>query len=147
VSQPLTQRETQVVEFFNLGMTDKQIGEALGIALGTVKIHVKSAREKGHVNYRLLTKRFIGTQGIIEVVLGHALNPGELLREMQGLSKVESHSEAQMDVYDWVRRVCPGTTDDQVERAKERDACQQRKSSSTTSIASTTKEETLPSGS
>jgi len=125
MSQRLTPREEQVVELLNLGMTDKQIGEALNIAHGTVKIHVKSAREKGHIQYRHLTNRFIGTRGIIGVVLDYAENPGKLLEEMRNLSAVIGPSNPEGNVYDWVRRICPDIGEDQVCAARRRDACRQ----------------------
>jgi len=42
----LTQREYQVTELISKDMDNKTIAELLGMALGTVKVHVKHAKAK-----------------------------------------------------------------------------------------------------
>ena len=49
---PLTSRETQVMELVERGMKNKDIGEALGIRTGTVKIHLKHIFEKTGIRGR-----------------------------------------------------------------------------------------------
>jgi two-component system, NarL family, nitrate/nitrite response regulator NarL len=49
---PLTAREAQVMELVERGMKNKEIGEALGIRTGTVKIHLKHIFEKTGIRGR-----------------------------------------------------------------------------------------------
>jgi DNA-binding NarL/FixJ family response regulator len=49
---PLTARELQVTELVERGMKNKDIGEALGIRTGTVKIHLKHIFEKTGIRGR-----------------------------------------------------------------------------------------------
>lgn len=52
VHSPLTVREAQVMELVERGMKNKEIGEALGIRTGTVKIHLKHIFEKTGIRGR-----------------------------------------------------------------------------------------------
>lgn len=49
---PLTARELQVMELVERGMKNKDIGDALGIRTGTVKIHLKHIFEKTGIRGR-----------------------------------------------------------------------------------------------
>jgi two-component system, NarL family, nitrate/nitrite response regulator NarL len=49
---PLTARELQVMELVERGLKNKDIGEALGIRTGTVKIHLKHIFEKTGIRGR-----------------------------------------------------------------------------------------------
>jgi DNA-binding NarL/FixJ family response regulator len=49
---PLTSRELQVMELVERGMKNKDIGAALGIRTGTVKIHLKHIFEKTGIRGR-----------------------------------------------------------------------------------------------
>ena len=49
---PLTARELQVTELVERGMKNKDIGDALGIRTGTVKIHLKHIFEKTGIRGR-----------------------------------------------------------------------------------------------
>jgi two-component system nitrate/nitrite response regulator NarL len=49
---PLTSREIQVMELVERGMKNKDIGHALGIQTGTVKIHLKHIFEKTGIRGR-----------------------------------------------------------------------------------------------
>ena len=49
---PLTSRELQVMELVERGMKNKDIGFALGIRTGTVKIHLKHIFEKTGIRGR-----------------------------------------------------------------------------------------------
>lgn len=51
-SRPLTPRETEVAELVSKGMKNREIGEALGIATGTVKIHLMHIFEKTGIRDR-----------------------------------------------------------------------------------------------
>lgn len=44
--KPLTPREEEVVAYLLKGYTDKEIGEVLGIAVPTAKMHVKNISAK-----------------------------------------------------------------------------------------------------
>jgi two-component system nitrate/nitrite response regulator NarL len=52
VHSPLTARELQVMELVERGMKNKDIGSALGIRTGTVKIHLKHIFEKTGIRGR-----------------------------------------------------------------------------------------------
>jgi len=52
VHSPLTAREAQVMELVERGMKNKDIGAALGIRTGTVKIHLKHIFEKTGIRGR-----------------------------------------------------------------------------------------------
>ena len=52
VHNPLTPRELQVMELVERGMKNKDIGDALGITTGTVKIHLKHIFEKTGIRGR-----------------------------------------------------------------------------------------------
>jgi len=49
----LTGREQEVQRLITIGMSNKMIGRKLGIAEGTVKIHVKNLMRKLNVHTRL----------------------------------------------------------------------------------------------
>jgi len=49
---PLTVREIEVKELVQQGMTNKEIALALGICVGTVKIHLKHIFEKTGIHGR-----------------------------------------------------------------------------------------------
>jgi len=51
-SRPLTPREREVAELVAKGMKNREIGEALGIATGTVKIHLMHIFEKTGIRDR-----------------------------------------------------------------------------------------------
>jgi DNA-binding NarL/FixJ family response regulator len=52
VDIPLTQRETEVLQHLARGLTNKQIGAALGISFETVKEHVQHVLRKIGVSDR-----------------------------------------------------------------------------------------------
>ena len=49
---PLTNRESQVLRHVALGLSNKEIGQSLGISVETVKEHVQNILRKIHVNDR-----------------------------------------------------------------------------------------------
>lgn len=49
----MTERQRQVFELVKKGMTNRQIGEELGIAEGTVKIHVNRLLAMFHCHNRV----------------------------------------------------------------------------------------------
>ena len=49
---PLTRRETQVLRHVALGLSNKEIGQSLGISIETVKEHVQNILRKISVNDR-----------------------------------------------------------------------------------------------
>ncbi len=51
-NRPLTPREREVAELVSKGMKNREIGEALGIATGTVKIHLMHIFEKTGIRDR-----------------------------------------------------------------------------------------------
>jgi DNA-binding NarL/FixJ family response regulator len=46
VPEPLTERERDVLRLFSAGMSNREIGDALGVVEGTVKNHVHSILQK-----------------------------------------------------------------------------------------------------
>lgn len=43
---PLTERESQVLDLIAAGLSDREIGERLGISSSTASVHVRHARLK-----------------------------------------------------------------------------------------------------
>jgi len=65
---PLTARELQVMELVERGLKNKDIGEALGIRTGTVKIHLKHIFEKTGIHGRFgLALSGLKDKGLISV--------------------------------------------------------------------------------
>ena len=52
-TDPLTDRETQILGLISLGMSNKLIARKLVISDGTVKVHVKNMLRKLHLKSRL----------------------------------------------------------------------------------------------
>lgn len=66
---PLTLRERQVMELVERGMKNRDIGEALGIRTGTVKIHLKHIFEKTGIHGRYgLAISGLKEKGLLTVV-------------------------------------------------------------------------------
>lgn len=80
--EALTSREEQVLRLVVEGLCNKAIGRQLGIAVGTVKSHLKSTFDKLHVESR--------TQAIVAVerrgLLGHRRDDGRGGASSPGLS-------------------------------------------------------------
>ncbi|MEX0937534.1 MAG: response regulator transcription factor [Pirellulales bacterium] len=63
---PLTKRETQVLRHVALGLSNKEIGQSLGISIETVKEHVQNILRKIAVSDRTQAAVWAVRQGIIE---------------------------------------------------------------------------------
>jgi DNA-binding NarL/FixJ family response regulator len=70
--EPLTAREEQVLRLVVAGLCNKAIGRQLGIAVGTVKSHLKSAFEKLDVQSRTQAAAAVERRGLLR----HAGTPG-----------------------------------------------------------------------
>jgi DNA-binding NarL/FixJ family response regulator len=61
--EKLTQREHQILSLLAKGFLYKEIGDQLGISMGTVKVHVHTIYEKLHVQSRTqATLKFLGKE-------------------------------------------------------------------------------------
>ena len=61
--EKLTQREHQILSLLAKGFLYKEIGDQLGISMGTVKVHVHTIYEKLHVQSRTqATLKFLGRE-------------------------------------------------------------------------------------
>jgi DNA-binding NarL/FixJ family response regulator len=63
---PLTKRETQVLRHVALGLSNKEIGQSLGISIETVKEHVQNILRKIAVNDRTQAAVWAVRQGLVE---------------------------------------------------------------------------------
>jgi DNA-binding NarL/FixJ family response regulator len=63
--QALTRRETDILRHMMLGMSNKAIASKLGLAVGTVKTHVKSILEKLDANSRTEAASIAQRRGIL----------------------------------------------------------------------------------
>lgn len=63
---PLTKRETQVLRHVALGLSNKEIGQSLGISIETVKEHVQNILRKIAVNDRTQAAVWAVREGIVE---------------------------------------------------------------------------------
>jgi DNA-binding NarL/FixJ family response regulator len=63
---PLTPRETSILEFIALGMTNKEIAQRLEISVFTVKNHVHNILDKLQVSYRREAIRYALENGLLE---------------------------------------------------------------------------------
>jgi len=63
--EPLTAREEQVLRLVVEGLCNKAIGGRLGIAVGTVKSHLKSTFEKLHVRSRTQAVAVVERRGLL----------------------------------------------------------------------------------
>jgi len=63
--EPLTAREEEVLELVVQGMCNKAIGRLLGIAVGTVKSHLKSAFDKLNVESRTQAVATVQRRGLL----------------------------------------------------------------------------------
>lgn len=69
---PLSERETEVLGLVSKGLSNKEIGSALGVTEGTVKLHITNIFSKLEVNSRT-EALVVGVQrGIIDIELGDA---------------------------------------------------------------------------
>ena len=63
--EPLTGREEEVLELVVQGLCNKAIGKRLGIAVGTVKSHLKSAFDKLDVESRTQAVAAVERRGLL----------------------------------------------------------------------------------
>jgi len=62
---PLTDRETEILQWLAKGQSNKKIGAALGISDNTVKIHLKNILRKLHMNSRVQAAVYAHQQGLV----------------------------------------------------------------------------------
>lgn len=117
MSQLPTPREAQVVGLFKQGLTNRKIAEKIGIAMGTVKIHVKHAMEKGLITRRTKARLGVSTQDVVTAILTTAQNPRQLLEKVRSMSTQEPEGP-EVDVYDWVKTSFARIDGRDVDRAK-----------------------------
>jgi DNA-binding NarL/FixJ family response regulator len=67
VHTPLTQREHQVLRLLAGGCANKVIAQRLGIAVGTVKAHIKAILEKLQVRTRMQAAALATERGMLRV--------------------------------------------------------------------------------
>lgn len=53
MNKPLTPRQNEIVNYLRSGMTNKQIGKALGVSPETVKTHIRNIGYRIHAGGRL----------------------------------------------------------------------------------------------
>jgi len=109
----LTKREQECVDLRAQGLKLTEVGKALNISLGTVKIHLKHARNKGMYSQRVRMPH-IAQADFFRVILVKALNPREVL-----LSLFPEFSGE--EIYDAILRGYP-YLQSSVEQAREREA-------------------------
>ena len=63
----LTSREIEVIGLISQGLRNKEVGAMLGIAEGTVQIHVKNIFSKLHVNDRTGAVQVAVRRGLIHL--------------------------------------------------------------------------------
>ena len=63
---PLTRRETQVLRHVALGLSNKEIGQSLGISIETVKEHVQNILRKISVNDRTQAAVWAVRRGLVD---------------------------------------------------------------------------------
>jgi len=67
---PLTAREAQVMDLVERGMRNKEVALALGIRVGTVKIHLKHIFEKTGIRGRYgLALSGLKEKGLLQAVI------------------------------------------------------------------------------
>jgi DNA-binding NarL/FixJ family response regulator len=63
---PLTDRETEILQWLAKGQSNKEIGANLGISDNTVKIHLKNILRKLHMNSRVQAAVYAHRQGLVD---------------------------------------------------------------------------------
>jgi len=66
LKSPLTRRETQVLRHVALGLSNKEIGQSLGISIETVKEHVQNILRKISVNDRTQAAVWAVRRGLVD---------------------------------------------------------------------------------
>jgi RNA polymerase sigma factor (sigma-70 family) len=64
--EPLTPRETEVLELIVAGRSNKEIAEALVISVSTVKNHLRNILEKLHLSNRIQAAVYAVRQGLVD---------------------------------------------------------------------------------
>lgn len=74
MNKPLTPRQNEIVNYLRSGMTNKEIGKAIGVSPETVKTHIRN------IGYRT------NSHGRLQICLGNGWN--QLMQAMAGWSYV-----------------------------------------------------------
>lgn len=95
VDEPLTRRETEVLQLLCLGLDNKSIALRLTMALGTVKSHVKAILEKLDVSSRTQAVAAAHRRGLVRHgEPGACPLPGAVAPAWRGASQTGAHGTA-----------------------------------------------------
>lgn len=98
--EPLTAREEQVLRLVAEGLCNKAIGRKLGIAVGTVKSHLKSAFDKLDVESRTQAVAAVERRGLLRqsTPTNHAGNRSQGRMPMGLMGPAAANSRSQREV-------------------------------------------------
>lgn len=66
VDDELSEREVEVLKLIVMGLSNREIAEALNITENTVKVHVRTTLEKLHLNNRVQAAVFAVKEGLVD---------------------------------------------------------------------------------